>query len=250
MYINYLTNPDFIDLEHFIKAIPYNFDKTGVVLKNNRNEIRIVELNGIKVVIKSFKKITIANRIIYRFFRKSKAQRAYEYGLTLENKEIKTPHPIGYIDQFSSFKLKSSYFISLFVEHNPVSEVIKEATAEKELIINDLAQFIFKIHSKHIFHGDLNLGNVLYEKKENSNQFYLIDNNRMSFKKPTLSRRIDNLRRINLPVRQYMIMMAEYTKSLKNPHYTIRKILCSREQQQIFNSVKKYFKNVTSILFR
>jgi len=248
MNINYLTNPDFKDLEFLIKNIPENFDSTGIVIKNDRNEIRITELNGIKVVAKSFKKVTVANRIIYRFFRKSKAQRAYEYGLILKEKGINTPLPVGYIDQFSRFKLKKSYFISLFVDNNSVFTAIKEAAteAERETILKELAQFIFQTHSKGVFHRDLNMGNILYEKKENSGQFHLIDNNRMSFRKPSLSARVNNLKYINLPIEQYAVLMVEYTRFLENPHYVLRRILHAQERQikvkKILNIIKKPFK--------
>lgn len=251
---HYLTNSEFSGLESFIKDIPNFFNSTGKVIKNDRNELRIIEYQGIKFVIKSYKKITLANRFIYKFFRKSKAQRAYEYALHLKNKNIKTPTPIGFIDLYSNFKLKSSYFISLYVENSSVLSAIKSTDSKTQEIalLNKLAEFIYHAHNNHIFHKDLNMDNIIYVQNGDKEQFYLIDNNRMSFKKPTLSARVNNLKYINLPVEQYAILMAQYAKFMENPHHVLHKILLTREKQVISRSfvktIKKPIKRAAAIL--
>ncbi len=61
-----------------------------------RNELKIIELDGIKTVVKSFKVPHFFNRIVYTFFRKSKAYKSYHNAFDLKELNISTPEPIAY----------------------------------------------------------------------------------------------------------------------------------------------------------
>ena len=56
-----------------------------------RNAIKIFEVEGQILNIKSFRVPNFINRIIYRYFRKTKAARSFEYATILMNKGIGTP---------------------------------------------------------------------------------------------------------------------------------------------------------------
>lgn len=93
-------SPAYSYLNDFVSAIPDNFAFMGKEVHTGRNEIRQVNIRGLVVVIKYFKKITWANRLIYSTIRKSKAQRAFENSIRLQTKGINTPEPIAYIDVY------------------------------------------------------------------------------------------------------------------------------------------------------
>src|SRR5690606_4274442 len=93
-----------------ILSIIEAFHSQGEVLVNGkRNQIRIFEADGHKINVKSFKKPNFINKIIYKFFRKSKARRSFEFaGLLLKN-GIGTPQPIAFYENFDALGLLDSY---------------------------------------------------------------------------------------------------------------------------------------------
>jgi hypothetical protein len=58
----------------------------------DRNVIKLFDLNGQTINIKSFKVPNIVNKA-YKYFRKSKAKRSFEYATILLENGIGTPQP-------------------------------------------------------------------------------------------------------------------------------------------------------------
>lgn len=48
-------NPRFADADDFLKALPSFFDIKGSTLKNDRNEIKVIQHGELKLCVKSFK---------------------------------------------------------------------------------------------------------------------------------------------------------------------------------------------------
>lgn len=64
-----------------------NFHSSGTLLvKGNRNEIKVFKSKNFSLNIKSFKIPHLINKIAYRYFRKSKARRSFEYATILLEK--------------------------------------------------------------------------------------------------------------------------------------------------------------------
>ena len=104
------------DIEDFVLNIRENFKADVKVLYNQRNVIKLFKVNGKKYVVKSFKIPHLFNRIIYSFFRKSKAERSYINTKKLESLNIGTPSPVAYIEFYSSFLIKESFYISEYFD--------------------------------------------------------------------------------------------------------------------------------------
>ena len=121
MKVDIQINPAYSNLKNFIESIPENFDELGNAKHLGRNHIRIVEVDGKKLVIKYFKKITSANRLIYGNLRKSKAKRSYENSLKLLENGIGTPEPVGYIDVYNNHSLQKSFYVCLFSDYKDIS---------------------------------------------------------------------------------------------------------------------------------
>lgn len=223
--------------------IPSSFEKTGTILHKGRNESRLVQVGGEKFVIKYFKRITLFNRFIYVFFRRSKAQRAYENALVLSELGISTPQPVGFINCYRGLLLGKSYFISLYVEHNSLEDTISKPETVNRDVLGNFARFTFSLHQKGVFHNDFHLNNVLYEKTLNDHKFYLIDNNRMRFRRPTRYRNARNLKRINLPFEKYTVFVGEYARQYQSdPYEFFGSILFYRKLHGFFSRVKRYIK--------
>ena len=80
-----------------LKEFFLNFEQEGKILADgNRNQIKIFDLDDTQITIKAFKVPNFVNKIAYQYFRKSKAQRSYEYACKLLDLGVLTPFPVGY----------------------------------------------------------------------------------------------------------------------------------------------------------
>lgn len=158
----------------FLNSIPSDFNKIGKrIYFKKRNDVKIIENEGVKFVVKSFIRITLLNRLIYVFFRKSKAQRAYENALKLEALGINSPKPVAYINCYNGVLLGKSYFVSLYVENITMRERIEKPLAESRDAIEELADFACNMHQKGVFHNDFNLDNLLCEPTSDGGISYI-----------------------------------------------------------------------------
>ncbi|MDX1543983.1 MAG: Kdo domain containing protein, partial [Christiangramia sp.] len=95
-----------------------NFESEGEILYEGRNMIKTFEVNDIRINIKSFRIPNLINKIAYRFFRKSKAERSFVYASILKEKGIGTPVPIGFFEETSALAFKRSFYVSQQVDYD------------------------------------------------------------------------------------------------------------------------------------
>ena len=176
----------FIDekFELFIINIKEYFkNRANTILFDKRNIIKIVEYNEKKYIVKSFKIPHLLNQIIYRFFRASKAQRSYENTVKLQDLNINTPYPVGYIEFTTLLQLKESFYVSEFFDYDfEIRAVFKdEAFSDRKNILKKFIEFTYEIHNKGVYHIDYSPGNILIKKVDNEYKFSIIDVNRMKF---------------------------------------------------------------------
>lgn len=192
-----------------------NFDEAGEQLgKGDRNTIKLYDLNGIRINIKSFKIPNIFNQIAYRFFRKSKARRSFEYANQITELGIGTPHPIAYYEFPSVLFFKQSFYIS---EHLNCDLTFRELTRDlnypdHEKILRAFTRFTFELHEKNINFLDHSPGNTLIKKKEQGYDFFLVDLNRMEFGPMSFETKIKNFERLTIYRSMVETMSDEYSK--------------------------------------
>ena len=176
-----------------------------------RNEIKILDYKNRKLVVKAFKIPNLFNKIVYTFFRGTKAKKSYENSLRISNF---VPQAIGYIE-FRKFGLLSdSYFISEQFECNfTIREVIIEAEfKDRENIFKELAKFTFLLHEDGILHKDYSPGNILIKVSENAYEFKIVDINRMEFKELNVDDRLKNFSQLWVKDSDLKIIIDEYSK--------------------------------------
>ena len=78
-----VINPAYGRFEDFVRRVPRIFSEEGKTIYKARNEIKVFEVDGVELNVKRYRVPLLINRIIYRFFRRPKAVRAYEYALRL-----------------------------------------------------------------------------------------------------------------------------------------------------------------------
>lgn len=205
-----VTNPVYCELEGFIRGLPETIENLGSVMFSRRNEIRLTEVSGHKLVIKSFRRINVISRALFAVTGVTKARMAYENALRLLEKGISTPDPVGFTDIFRNGLAAESYYVCLFTDATPAAQLFSAPLDESIAPLKAFARFTFLMHSKGVFHEDYNLGNVFYTAEENGYQFSLVDINRVRFYEYSFSRGLKNLRRLYLPDERLNIIGTEY----------------------------------------
>jgi hypothetical protein len=211
-------------LDHFIQ----NFKTEGIAFGNQkRNALRLFTLNDFTVNIKSFKIPNFVNQIAYSFFRKSKAQRSFEYALKLQELGIGTPEPIGYYEFKKALLFKKSYYLSKQVECDiTYRELIHDFNyPEYDIILRAFTRFTFQLHEKGINFLDHSPGNTLIKKVDYAYEFYLVDLNRMEFKQMSFEERIRNFDRLTIHKSMVEVMSDEYAKLCGKSYDEIVKLM-------------------------
>ncbi len=163
-----------------------------------RNSIKKVDIKGTTFVIKSFKKPLIFNQFVYRYIRKSKAKRSFEYASKLLQLGIKTPPSVAYIENFNFIGLQKSYYISEFIPYDITFRTLIDEPdyPDHQKIVEGFTKFTFDLHEKGVEFLDHSPGNTLIVKKQNQYEFYLVDLNRMKFRVLDYEQRLKNFARL------------------------------------------------------
>lgn len=200
-----------------IKELVLKFEQIGEVLvKGNRNIIRIYKWDDeLTLNIKSFKQPSLLNKIIYKYFRKSKARRSYEYASILLENNIGTPKPIAFYENFDWLGLKDSYYVCEHINCDlTYRELVQTDYPDSENILRQFVHFTYQLHKKGIEFKDHTPGNTLIKNNyDGTYNYFLVDLNRMNFhKEMSFELRMKNLSRITPKKEMVAIMSNEYAK--------------------------------------
>ena len=115
---------------------------------------------------------------IYRYFRKTKARRSYEYSESLRANSIDTPKAFGYVEIFNCFRLCNSYFICESLNYDfLIRDIINEPSFHRDNILKQFTQFTFNMHQKGVLHLDYSLGNIAITKENDDYRFFRYQSN-------------------------------------------------------------------------
>ncbi|MGJ8685393.1 MAG: lipopolysaccharide kinase InaA family protein [Nonlabens sp.] len=239
-------------LKEPIQAAIERFDSIGRSLHDGRNAVKVIEVSGESLNFKRFKKPNAINKIVYRFFRKSKAQRSYEYATILKEKGIGTPDPIAYLEEKGTLSFKTSFYISKQLDCDfTYRELINDdSIPDKEQILKEYAQFMFQMHEAGVYFLDNSPGNTLITKVDDHYEFALVDLNRMKFYDIPWDDRLKNFERLSPQKWMYEVMGEEYaTLSRKRPQETISQMWkYTQDFQEAFHRKKRMKKKFKSII--
>ena len=215
--------------EYILKKVTFlidNFLIEGKILVNGqRNTIKLFKVEDITLNIKSFKKPNLINKIAYRYFRKSKARRSFEFASKLMEMQIGTPNPVAFFENYDFIGLKESYYACEHLESVfEFREIVQnEAFENRDFIIRKFTQFTFEMHEKGIEFLDHSPGNTLIRKNtDGSYSFFLVDLNRMQFHETIdFKTRMKNLSKITHKKDMIAVMSNEYAKLSNGDETTI-----------------------------
>ncbi|MCM4154559.1 lipopolysaccharide kinase InaA family protein [Gramella sp. AN32] len=231
-----------------VLALIENFKNSGEVLSSGRNEIRLFDLDGKILNVKSFKVPNFINKITYKYFRKSKAQRSYGYANVLKDKKIGTPEPIAFFENSEGNTFQESYYVC---EHLDADLTFRELVSnpnfpDHEEILRAFTRFTFKLHEENIEFLDHSPGNTLIKKNGGHYDFYLVDLNRMNFKEMTFLERMNNFSRLTPKKEMVVIMANEYAKFVNKPEEEVfgKMWFLTQQFQERFHREKRWKKKL------
>ena len=223
------------------------FKTDGVIVGHgNRNTVKFFNVDQLKFNFKSFKQHNVINRHVYKYYRKSKARRSYEYANLLLNKNFYTPTPIAYVEFYDFWGLTSSYYISEQLEDCfPLTDALHNSEfSDRAQIFKSYASLIYNLHENGIEFIDNASGNFLIKKENGVHNFYLVDLNRMNFHTdfPT-DKRLRNFARLTNDNETMKIISTEYSKLSGIPiEYCLQKINDASAKMVRKRKIKKILK--------
>lgn len=235
------------DFKETLTKVIHNFDtyEGGV---GKRNIIKIIPVEGVSLNIKAFKIPNAVNKIVYNFFRKSKAQRSFEYANKLLELGVGTPKPMAYFEYKSVFSFNKSFYIS---EQLDCDMTYRELTKDfnipdYDIILRAFTRFTYGLHEKGIRFLDHSPGNTLIKKNENGYDFYLVDLNRMQFGPMDFETRIKNFARLTIHKSMVEVMSDEYAKCSGEDFNTIFNLMWQETEafQEKFHRKKRLKKKL------
>ncbi len=242
----YTLNPKYAAFKKNLLDIKNIFQNADNSIHKARNELKIIEMDNKKYVIKSFKIPHLLNRIAYTYLRNSKAKKSYLNAIKLQERAINTPEPVGVIEFFENGLLTQSYFVSLYEPYDfTIREVFHHKVENVKEILKEFARFTHELHTKGVWHVDYSLGNILITKTtENKYKFSLVDINRMQFKEISPQEGLLNFNKFWAEEEDLQFLIKEYTK-LTDLNYDTAYQTVQKSVQKIRQTkeIKNYLKN-------
>lgn len=175
--------------------------------------IKILDVEGLRVNVKSFKKPNVINQFAYAYIRKGKALRSFEYANLFREKGIGTPEPVACIVYRNLWGVTRSYYISLQVDYDYLFRDLRaKRPTDMESILREFVRFTYHFHSQSVYFVDHSPGNTLIKRTEGGIEFNLVDLNRVKFIQIPPLVGLKNFYRLNATDDMIDIMADEYAR--------------------------------------
>jgi hypothetical protein len=176
-----IIDPKYEKYRKLIRDIPKEKLPISHIFCDNRNLVTLVDIDNDKQwVVKKFKRPTLANCIIYTWFRTNKAERSFKYAYRLLKNNIDTAYPIAYIEIYRHGFFHTGYYISEYLPYKQIDQIDRNDPDYKR----DFIKFSRILFQKGIINYDSNPSNILTHKDDKENYiFSLVDINRIHFQK-------------------------------------------------------------------
>lgn len=211
-----VIHPDYKNLGPFILSIPERFaNGEGTVIHKGRNELRTMEYNGQKYVVKAFHSPHIINRFVYGIFRPSKAKRSYDHAQLLLRIGVGTPQPVAYMNIRSGILFDKSYYISLESTCPHLYQELFERKFEyEEEVLRTIGKVTAILHEHGYAHKDYGRANILFQKLPAGDiKIEIVDLNRMAIGPLDIKAGCKNFERLPATPQMHRWMAEEYAKA-------------------------------------
>ena len=236
-----------------LKDFEEDFIQSKNILKDDRNVIKIINLEEVELIVKSFKTPNSLQAVIYKFFRRSKAKRSFENSVLLKSRGVKVPEPIGYIEVYDRFRLRQSYFISSKLDFDFSLNALTEKKIEGyKDILSKFIHYTYELHKKNIMHLDYGGENICIKKTTSGYDFYLVDLNRLKDGTVSEKKGVKNLSQISNDPEIVKIIADVYATKISyssvKTHKELKKFVSQfRQRLKLKKSLKSTLANISQI---
>jgi len=210
-----VIDPSFHQQADYISQLPAMLQRgEGELVYEGRNRVARFRYDGLSLMAKQFKRVNFIQQVVYTFFRKTKAERAYLFAETFRQRGIATPQRVAYMEQRRGGLFSVGYFVSLETEGTETHLLLREVQDFSHDLADAVARQVVLMHSRGILHGDLNLSNFLCRQTPEGYQFTMIDINRSHFTEgwPTDKQCLENLVRLTHRRDLYEYLVRSYAR--------------------------------------
>ena len=210
-----VVNPKYGHLEGFlVEALSHSYNADNVY-RNFRNIVEDVTVDGLRVVVKIFKKPTEFNRVVYSFLRPTKAKRSFDYSLKLLSFGVDVPEPIGYVEKKKGLFFHTGCYVCIYTDFQPITDFRHKDINEPKTaaFIDAFADYAASFHSQGLVHNDFNIDNILYKIIDGKFRFQLIDLNRVQFHNRSLLRSAKDMSNIHFDQPMMKAILERYCKA-------------------------------------
>jgi len=209
------VHPNYSSLRSFVENLPVTFENEGTTIYKVRNEIKVFKVGDQSLNVKRYGVPHLFNRIVYTWLRKSKTKRAFENAVRITELGFDTPAPVAFIECYRHGLLYHSYFIS---SQCPYTRQFKEFAddspiGERLSVVEELGQYVARLHQAGVYHKDLSNGNILFETDQAGTHFSLVDLNRMDFCTIGLKKGCQNFNRLRGDDAFFKRLAASYSRA-------------------------------------
>lgn len=191
-----IIHPSWEGLASFVRHLPTSFSDEGKVLRDARNKVRLMSMDGVNLVVKQYKLPLFHQRLDYTFIRPSKAKRAYLFAERLLALGFQTPAPIACLEVYRGGLFYQGYFVSAYC-NKPDLSFLRTNSENQEALLDAFAAYLVQLHERGFLHGDCNLSNFMYDFSDGRYTFSTIDINRSRFvEHPSQEKCLKNLMRL------------------------------------------------------
>ena len=208
------VSEEFKSLSPWIYNLPQSFDNDGISIYKGRNELREKETPQGTMIVKSYKRPHFINRIVYEYFRSSKAERAYQYAELFRSNGIGSPQPVGFITKGNCCLFDKSYFVCLKSEcPYTFRDFAKKSFERKNEILQEIGKVTARMHEAGLYHEDYSAGNILFRDDLSEIKIEIIDLNRLTFGKVNLEKGCKNFERLPMDEETIRVMIGAYAEA-------------------------------------
>ena len=210
---NYSVNSAYKEFSSTIIRLPETFETAGEYIYKGRNELKLQNFGENEVIVKSYKRPHLINRLVYAYFRKSKAERAYDYARMFREHGIGSPEPIGFVTKGKCGLFDKSYFVCLKSEcPYTYRDLTKRSFSRQKEILQAIGRTTALMHEAGYYHEDYSGGNILFRDDLPEIQVEIIDLNRLSFLKIDMDKGCQNFYRLRGTEAMLQIMAEAYAE--------------------------------------
>jgi len=193
-------NDKYFSFQEKINVCIKNFDHEGKLIRDSRNTVKVFKVDDLYINIKRFKRPNFINRLVYSFFRSTKARRSFLYANKLLDYNILTPDPIAYIENSKYYILYDSFYVCKNIDYDFDMKYVfdNKELESRDILIKKFVLFTHQLHENGVMFLDHSTSNTIIKRVESDYKLFLIDLNRMNFKKMNFEDRLKNFRRLNL----------------------------------------------------